>query len=147
MKLVIQRIREASVRIDGEIHAEVGLGILVLIAVDKGDTIEEAGKLANKLLKFRIFEDERGKMSRTVEEVKGDLLVVPEFTLAGDPWKGTRPSFDTAEAPEKAKSLIEEFVRFLKESGLTVREGVFGAKMDISLVNDGPVTFVLESKP
>ncbi|HNV85947.1 MAG TPA: D-aminoacyl-tRNA deacylase [Candidatus Omnitrophota bacterium] len=142
MKLVIQRVSRAQVSIKGKGIAQIGRGLLVYAGVEKGDTEEQAEKFAKKLPVFRIFEDEDGKMNRSVQEICGEVLVVSQFTLAADIRKGARPGFDTAEAPDRARQLIEKFVQFLVEEGVCVKEGVFGAHMEVLSVNDGPVTFL-----
>lgn len=144
MKGLIQRVKRASVTIDGKLHSEIGHGILVLLGVEKGDEKENAEKLADKLSKLRIFEDENDKMNLSVQDIKGEILVVSQFTLAGDCKKGTRPSFDKAELPQKANELYEYFNDLIREKNIPVKTGVFGAMMDIELINDGPVTFMLE---
>lgn len=146
MKLVIQRVKESSVTIDNKLYSKIGKGILVLLGVEKGDTIEQAKWLSEKLLKLRIFEDEDNKMNLSIQDIKGEILVVSQFTLAGNCKKGTRPSFDNAELPDKANKLYEEFCELLSES-VPVKTGVFGAMMDVALINDGPVTFILEKSP
>ncbi len=144
MKGLIQRVKRASVTIDGKLYSEIGHGILVLLGVEKGDEKENAEKLADKLSKLRIFEDENDKMNLSVQDIKGEILVVSQFTLAGDCKKGTRPSFDKAELPQKANELYEYFNDLIREKNIPVKTGVFGAMMDIELINDGPVTFMLE---
>jgi D-tyrosyl-tRNA(Tyr) deacylase len=144
MKGLIQRVKRASVNIDGNLYSDIDTGILVLLGVEKGDSELNADKLVDKLLKLRIFEDENAKMNKSIKDINGSFLVVSQFTLAGDCKKGTRPSFDKAECPQRANELYEYFVTKLKESELIVKTGVFGAMMDIELINDGPVTFLLE---
>lgn len=144
MKTVIQRVKSASVTIDGKLYSSVNNGLLVLYGVEKGDTDEFSKFLAEKLLKLRIFEDENQKMNLSVKDINGEILIVSQFTLAGDVRKGTRPSFDTAMPPKEAEIMYEKFIKTVKESGLTVKTGVFGAMMEVSLINDGPVTFILE---
>lgn len=144
MKGLIQRVKRASVTIDGEVYSEINQGILVLLGVEKGDGEENADKLADKISKLRIFEDENEKMNLSVQDIKGEILVVSQFTLAGDCKKGTRPSFDKAELPQKANELYEYFNNKIREKNIPVKTGVFGAMMDIELINDGPVTFMLE---
>ncbi len=146
MKVVIQRVKSASVTIEGSLYSSINQGILVLYGVEKGDTEEFSKYLADKILKLRIFEDENEKMNLSVRDIQGELLIVSQFTLAGDTRKGARPSFDTAMPPNEAKIMYENFVKIMQNSNLTVKTGVFGAMMDISLINDGPVTFVLEKK-
>ena len=144
MKGLIQRVKRASVTIDGEVYSKINSGILVLLGVEKGDEKENAEKLADKICKLRIFEDENEKMNLSVQDVGGEILVVSQFTLAGDCKKGTRPSFDKAELPQKANELYEYFTKLITDKGITAKTGVFGAMMDVELVNDGPVTFMLE---
>ena len=144
MKAVLQRVKKASVTIDGEIYSSINAGMLVLLCAEKEDTKESLDWMVNKILSLRCFEDENNKMNKSLIDINGEILAVSQFTLAADCKKGTRPSFDKAEAPEKAKSMYEQFVTKLKESNLCVKTGVFAAMMDVSLVNDGPVTFVLE---
>ncbi len=144
MKGLIQRVKNASVTIDGELYSKIGAGILVLLGVEKGDSKENADKLAEKISKLRIFEDENGKMNKSVQDINGEILVVSQFTLAGDCKKGTRPSFDKAELPQRANELYEYFVKKVQSIGIPTQTGSFGAMMDIELINDGPVTFMLE---
>lgn len=141
---LLQRVKRSSVTIDDELYSEIGAGILVLFGVEKGDEKEKAEKIADKISKLRIFEDENGKMNKSVTDISGEILVVSQFTLAGNCSKGTRPSFDNAEEPKRAKEIYEYFIEKLKEKGLTVKHGVFGAMMDVELINDGPVTFILK---
>lgn len=144
MKCLIQRVKRASVTINGELHSSINKGILALLGVEKGDTSENALKLSEKIINLRIFEDENGKMNKSLKDVNGEMLIVSQFTLCGDCKKGTRPSFDKAELPQKANELYEEFVRIVNQSGISTGTGKFGAMMDVELVNDGPVTFLLE---
>ena len=145
MRIVIQRTREARVTIDGEITAKIGSGLCVFIGIAKGDTQEDACHLAEKAAGLRIFEDDTGKFNRSLVEVHGEVLVVSEFTLYGDCTKGRRPSFSQAAPPEEAEALYDCFVQRLRESGLKVATGTFQAKMEVSISNDGPVTFLLDS--
>lgn len=144
MKGLIQRVKNASVTIDEKLYSKIGAGILVLLGVEKGDSEANADKLAEKLVKLRIFEDENGKMNKSVQDIGGEILVVSQFTLAGDCKKGTRPSFDKAELPQRANELYEYFVLKVKELGIPTQTGSFGAMMNVELINDGPVTFMLE---
>lgn len=143
MKLVIQRVKEASVTIDNKLYSSVQKGLLVLFGVEKDDSEDMLEYYAQKLLKLRIFEDENGKMNKSVCDTGGEILVVSQFTLCSDCKKGTRPSFDNAKEPKTAKEYYEKFVKILKASGLSVKTGVFAAHMDVSLVNCGPVTIIL----
>lgn len=144
MKALIQRVKRVSVTINGELYSSIGKGILVLLGVEKSDEIENAQRLAQKVANLRIFEDENDRMNFSVKDVNGEILVVSQFTLCGDCKKGTRPSFDKAAQPEKANSLYEDFVRMLKDDGFDVKTGKFRAMMDVELINDGPVTFMVE---
>ena len=144
MKALIQRVKTASVTIDGELYSKIGKGLLILLGVEKGDEKDNADKLSQKIANLRIFEDENDKMNLSVKDVEGEILVVSQFTLCGDCKKGTRPSFDKAAPPDKANSLYEYFVANLKAEGFNVPTGKFGAMMDVALVNDGPVTFMVE---
>ena len=144
MKAVVQRVKSASVTIGGTLFSSVGCGLLVLLGVEKGDTYEEAEYISNKLLKLRIFEDENEKMNFSVSDIKGEILIVSQFTLAGSVKKGLRPSFDNAMLPDDAEVLYEKFVDMTRKSGLNVQTGKFGAMMDVALINDGPVTFIIE---
>jgi D-tyrosyl-tRNA(Tyr) deacylase len=146
MRVVLQRVERASVDVDGQTVGAVGAGLLVLLGVAKRDTSSQADYLADKILNLRIFSDEDGKMNRSVIDSGGGILVVSQFTLYGDCRKGRRPSFDEAAPPELARPLYEYFVERLRSAKLVVETGVFQASMSVSLVNDGPVTLVLESK-
>ncbi len=144
MKALIQRVKRASVSISGELYSSINKGILIFLGVEKEDEKVNAEKLADKILKLRIFEDENDKMNLSVKDVNGELLVVSQFTLCGDCKKGTRPSFDKAASPQDAVDLYEYFIKYLKEQNIKVETGKFRAMMDVELVNDGPVTFLLE---
>lgn len=144
MKALVQRVKQASVIIENEIYSEIDYGMLILLGVEKSDLVENAQKLAEKLLNLRIFEDDDGKMNKSIKDIEGQIMVVSQFTLAGDCKKGTRPSFDKAASPEVAKNLYEDFVKIISQSGLKVKTGKFQAMMDVSLVNHGPVTFLIE---
>ena len=143
MKAVIQRVKKASVTIDNEIYSEIEQGILVFFCVEKDDNIERAEFLADKIINLRIFDDENGKMNLSLLDINGEILVVSQFTLAADCKKGKRPSFDNAAKPDIAVYLYEKFVELLKNYNIPVKTGKFSAMMDIGLVNDGPVTFIL----
>jgi D-aminoacyl-tRNA deacylase len=144
MKTVIQRVTSANVVVEGETVGEIGRGILVLLGVEKGDDEAKADWLAEKICGLRVFNDEAGKMNLSLQEVGGSLLVVSQFTLAGNCAKGKRPSFDTAAPLDEGKRLYEYFVEAVRKLGLKVATGIFQADMQVSLVNDGPVTFILE---
>ena len=144
MKAVIQRVTSASVVVEGKTVGEIGPGILVLLGVEKGDDEAKADWLAEKICNLRIFSDSEGKMNLSVQETGGSLLIVSQFTIAGNCAKGRRPSFDTAAAPDEGNRLYEYFVAAAKRLGLPVATGIFQADMQVSLVNDGPVTFILE---
>jgi D-tyrosyl-tRNA(Tyr) deacylase len=143
MKCVIQRVRSASVSIDGVVVAEIGAGLLVLAAVEKGDTEADMAAMAKKIVEMRIFADEQGKMNRSVQEVGGSILAVSQFTLAASLEKGRRPSFINAEDPEPAREKFSRFVQEMEKSGITVQTGRFREYMIVSLENDGPVTFIV----
>ena len=146
MRLVIQRVREARVEVDGSAAGSIAAGLLVLIAVAKNDTQTDADYLVDKLLGLRIFPDDAGKMNRSVVEMRGGLLVVSNFTLYGDCSKGRRPGFDQAAAPELARALYEYFVEKLRTREVPVETGIFQASMSVHLVNDGPVTLICDSR-
>lgn len=144
MKALIQRVKRASVTIGGELYSKIEKGLLVFLGVEKEDTVENCEKLSQKVLNLRIFEDENDKMNLSVNDVNGEILVVSQFTLCGDCKKGTRPSFDKAAHPDIAVKLYEDFVGKIRASGLKTETGKFRAMMDVELVNDGPVTFMVE---
>ena len=146
MRAVVQRVSEAGVQVAGREVARIGRGLLVLLGVEKGDTQEDLRWMAGKIAGLRIFEDETGKLNRALPEVGGEILLVSNFTVCGDCRKGRRPSFDPAEAPERARALCEALAQKLTEAGLSVKTGVFGAHMKVFLVNDGPVTLILDSR-
>lgn len=143
MKLVLQRVANAGVYIEGQTAAKISQGLLIFFGVEKQDNSDKVNYLADKALKLRIFQDDKGKMNLSCLDVSGDVLVISQFTLAGDCTKGKRPSFDNAAQPKEAKFLYRQFIEKVAESGLTVKEGQFGANMQVELVNDGPVTFFL----
>jgi D-tyrosyl-tRNA(Tyr) deacylase len=140
MMALLQRVSEASVRVDGEVIGQIGTGLVVLLCAEKGDTEAVADKLLSKLLKLRIFGDETGKMNRSVQDVGGGLLLVSQFTLAADVAGGNRPSFTQAAAPEDGRRLYEHFVVQAQKAHPVVQTGRFAADMKVALVNDGPVT-------
>ena len=143
MKLVLQRVANAGVYIEGQTVAKISQGLLIFFGVEKQDNSDKVNYLADKALKLRIFQDDKGKMNLSCLDVSGDVLVISQFPLAGDCTKGKRPSFDNAAQPKEAKFLYRQFIEKVAESGLTVKEGQFGANMQVELVNDGPVTFFL----
>jgi D-aminoacyl-tRNA deacylase len=145
MRAVIQRVSRAAVRVDGAVTGEVAKGLLVLLGVAQGDGEDEARWMADKVAGLRIFEDPAGKMNLSVADAGGGVLVVSQFTLLGDARKGNRPGFTAAAPPEVASGLYQRVCALLREKGLTVGEGVFRAHMDVELVNDGPVTILLDS--
>ena len=146
MKVLIQRVVEAQVAVDRTVVARIGRGVVALLGVAKGDTIENIHGLADRILTFRIFDDEAGRMNRSIQEIGGQILVVSQFTLVADTAKGKRPSFEPAADYELAEGLYQIFVSRLAASGLTVETGRFGVRMVVSIHNDGPVTFLLESR-
>ena len=144
MKLVLQRVLRSSVAVGGEVIGEIAKGLMILFGAEKGDGDEAVAWLADKALNLRIFADEQGKMNRSCLDVEGGVLVVSQFTLAGDCSRGRRPGFDNAAPPDEAERLYKMFVAKIAESGLNTQEGKFGADMQVDIVNDGPVTFILE---
>jgi len=144
LKIVLQRVSEASVEVSNRKISETGPGLLLLVGADKGDTFANADFLADRCLGLRVFEDDAGKMNLSVVDLKGEIMAVSQFTLSADISKGRRPSFSSAMEPLEARQLFDYFVGKLKESGLNVQTGEFGAKMKVNLVNQGPVTFVME---
>jgi D-tyrosyl-tRNA(Tyr) deacylase len=144
VKIVLQRVSEASVEVAGKTIGAIGRGLLLLVGADTGDAEKNAEFLADRCLGLRIFEDDAGKMNLSVKDVGGEILAVSQFTLSADLTKGRRPSFTSAMNPEEAAKLFSFFVKKLEKSGLVVKTGEFGAKMKVRLLNDGPVTFVLE---
>lgn len=146
MRAVVQRVVEAWVEVEGQEVARIGQGLLVLLGVGQGDSDEDAKYLANKIANLRVFEDEEGKLNKSVLEVGGSVLVVSNFTLYGDCRKGRRPSFTDAANPEVANELYQRFCEFLKAEGVPVETGIFQAHMHVGLINDGPVTLLLDSK-
>jgi D-tyrosyl-tRNA(Tyr) deacylase len=146
MRAVVQRVSSACVLVDGEVVGEIGRGLLVLLGVTHTDTEAQADWLAEKLVGLRIFEDDAGKMNLSLDEVGGSALIVSQFTLYGDCRKGRRPSFVDAARPEQAVPLYEAFIRAVQRLGVPVAAGRFGAMMQVELVNDGPVTLIVEAK-
>jgi D-tyrosyl-tRNA(Tyr) deacylase len=146
MIAVLQRVSRASVTIKGAEHSSIGRGLLVLLCAVKADGPQDVEYMSKKTAQLRIFEDDAGKMNRSVTDIGGEVLVVSQFTLAAETRKGNRPSFGAAEAPERARELCEQVVARLRETGLTVRTGEFGEMMEVALVNDGPVTVLLDSR-
>ena len=146
MKIVVQRVSQASVKVSGEIVGEISQGLLLLVGIEENDEKEDAEWLAKKILDLRIFSDEEGKMNHSVKDINGEILCVSQFTLIADYKKGNRPSFIKAAKPEKAVPLFEYFKELIKSSGLKTESGIFGADMKVNLLNDGPVTIVMDSK-
>lgn len=145
MRIVVQRVESATVEVDRDVTGTIGVGLLVLLAIAKGDSEKDADYLVDKVLNLRIFPDEAGKMNRNIREAGGGLLIVSQFTLYGDCRKGRRPSFDSAAGPVRAAELYGYFVEQARKSGIMVQTGVFGAVMQVRLVNDGPVTLICDS--
>lgn len=147
MKVLLQRVSESSVAIGGNIVGQIGQGLLVLLGIDRGDTEEIANKLLGKMLDYRVFPDAEGKMNLSVRAVKGGVLLVSQFTLSADTHKGLRPSFSSAASPSEAERLYQYFLGQLKNTHPETASGIFGADMKVSLINDGPVTFLLQELP
>ena len=146
MRALLQRVDNAGVEVDGTTTGSIDeKGLLIFLGVKKGDTEADIDYIVRKLLNLRIFDDENGKMNLSIQDIKGKLLTVSQFTLYADCKKGNRPSYDKAAGPEEAKILYDKFVREIKKSGLEVQEGIFGANMQVSLTNSGPVTILLDS--
>lgn len=146
MKIVLQRVKSARVEVEGKTVGRIGKGYCLLVGIEKGDDENQARSLARKVADLRIFPDDAGKMNRSLLEVEGDILAVSQFTLAGSLKKGRRPSFDGAEEPHRAERLFNGFVSLLRQKNIRVETGVFGAGMEIHLINQGPVTFVLTAE-
>ena len=144
MKILIQRVKRASVSIDNKLYSKISKGILALVGIEKGDTIVQVQKASQKIVNLRIFPDENDKMNRSLIDVAGEILIVSQFTLCGDCKKGTRPSFDNSAPPNVAEKLYEAFIAEVNTHGINIKTGKFGAMMDVELVNDGPVTFMVE---
>jgi D-tyrosyl-tRNA(Tyr) deacylase len=147
VRIVLQRAKEARVKVEGNIVGEIDHGLVLLVGFTDSDDEDDLRYLAEKVVHLRIFEDEEGKMNRSLLDVKGSILSVSQFTLYGDCRKGRRPNFMAAARPEKAAVLYDRFNQLLREHGVRVETGVFGAMMQVELINDGPVTILLESKP
>ena len=145
MKVLIQRVKHASVTIDNQLHSKISKGILALVGIEKGDSLENVQKMAKKVVNLRIFADENDKMNLSLLDVLGEMLIVSQFTLCGDCKKGTRPSFDKSAHPDIANELYEAFIKEVASYGIKHGTGRFGAMMDVELINDGPVTFMLEN--
>ena len=145
MRAVVQRVKNASVRIDGEICGQINQGLLVFLGVSKEDTESDITYISDKITGLRIFEDENEKMNNSIMDINGEILVISQFTLYGDCRKGRRPSFDSAMRPSEAEEMYEKFVEYIKKSGLKTETGRFGADMKVELLNDGPVTIILDS--
>lgn len=146
MRAVVQRVSQARVKIRGEVVGEIRAGFLILLGVGKDDAETDADWLADKIVSLRVFEDQQGKLNLSLEDIKGEILIVSQFTLYGDCRKGRRPGFDSAAAPEMADRLYNYFVQKVKTKGLKVATGKFQAMMDVELTNQGPVTLILDSK-
>ena len=144
MKAVVQRVKETSLKVDGKLISQIPYGLIVYFGVGKGDTLDKADYLASKISKLRVFEDENGKMNKSVIDVGGEIMVVSQFTLYGDVSHGNRPGFSEAELPEVANKVYEYFCKKVEGNGVSVKKGVFGADMKISQLSDGPVTILYE---
>lgn len=145
MRAVIQRVKHASVKVDGEVCGEINEGLLIFLGISKEDTESDIAYIADKITGLRIFEDENEKMNNSVIDINGELLIISQFTLYGDCRKGRRPSFDGAMRPPEAEEMYEKFVEYMRKSGLKTETGKFGADMKVELLNDGPVTIILDS--
>jgi D-aminoacyl-tRNA deacylase len=146
MKALIQRVKIAEVQIDGKIYSKTNKGLLIFLGIENGDTEKDIEYLVRKVPHLRIFEDSQEKMNLSTLDIKGEILVVSQFTLSADCRRGNRPSFDSAEEPAKAKDIYMRFIEGLGESGLKIETGDFGAYMQVHLINDGPVTIMIDSK-
>lgn len=146
MRAVVQRVKGARVTVEGSVTGKVSRGLLAYIGVEKGDTDSDAGFIASKITGLRVFEDAEGKSNLDIKDIGGEILCVSQFTLLGDCRKGRRPSFDKAEAPDRAKEIYERLVELLKAAGVKVQTGVFQAHMEVESVNDGPITLLLDSR-
>jgi len=146
VRIVLQRVKEAKVEVEGKTVGQIQKGYMLLVGITHDDTQEDAAKLADKIAHLRIFEDADGKMNHSIQDVEGSILSVSQFTLYGDTRKGRRPNFMNAAKPDYAKDLYDQFNVLLGQKGLHVETGIFGAMMDVSLINDGPVTLILENQ-
>ncbi|RYV03118.1 D-tyrosyl-tRNA(Tyr) deacylase [Shewanella sp. OPT22] len=146
MKAIIQRVKQAQVDVNNKTIGQINQGILILLGVEQQDTQQDAEQLAQRIINYRIFNDDDGKMNLNLEQIQGELLVISQFTLAADTRRGRRPSFSSAATPQHAEQLYCHFVDYCKKQNITTATGEFGADMQVSLVNDGPVTFALETK-
>lgn len=146
MKVVLQRVKEASVKVQDKVTGKIKRGVCLLVGIEKGDSEKDAQYLAQKIVELRIFPDKEGKMNLSLLEIKGKVLAVSQFTLAGSLRKGRRPSFDRAENPERAERLFDYLVGLIRQRGIKVEIGIFRALMEVYLINDGPVTFILEAR-
>lgn len=145
MIAVIQRVSSSSVTVEGKVVGEIGQGLNILLGVKKGDKQEDISKVVNKIVNLRIFADGDGKMNLSLLDVKGEALIISQFTLAGNVKKGRRPSFDSSEKPDIAKAMYEQFIKEFESLGVHTQTGEFGAHMDVDIHNDGPVTFIIDS--
>lgn len=146
MVAVVQRVSSSKVRVDENIVGQIGRGLNILLGVKKGDGLEDIKKLVNKIINLRIFKDENDKMNLSLLDIKGEALIISQFTLAGNIKKGRRPSFDSSETPSKAEELYKVFIDEVEKEGIKTATGEFGAMMDVEIHNDGPVTFIVDSK-
>ncbi|MGG7619765.1 D-aminoacyl-tRNA deacylase [Bacillus coreaensis] len=146
MRVVVQRSKEASVTVDGQTIGEITKGFVLLVGITHGDTMEDAKYVAEKIVNLRVFEDQEGKMNLSLSQVEGEILSISQFTLYGDCRKGRRPNFMEAAHPDHASVIYDQFNQLLREQGVKVETGQFGAMMDVALINDGPVTLIIESK-
>jgi len=145
MRAVIQRVTQAKVEVADEVSGQIGMGLLVFLGVGRKDTDRDVQFIADKLVNLRIFADEKDKMNLSIKDVKGEILVISQFTLYGDCRKGRRPGFDAAGEPARAQELYEQTIELIKQQGVNVQKGVFAAHMQVSSINDGPVTFIIDS--
>lgn len=146
MIALIQKVRKASVKVNEKLISEINKGLLIMVGIQKGDTEKDSDYLVNKIINLRVFEDLKGKMNLSIKDVGGEILVVSEFTLIGDCKKGYRPSFDKAMPPEEAEKIYRYFIESLKKTEIPVKEGVFRSFMHVFIVNEGPVTFILNTR-